>query len=353
MNITYLIGNGFDINIGMNTRYEDFLEYYLRFKSKDMFIQKAKDEIDKDLKNWADLELALGKYTSQIESQEPDAFFDFYEDLHSNLARYLEIEESRYEYNSLDKNKFLMDLQTPETYLGDTEKPCINALKNTNALKDNNVLNNVVKSNINIITFNYTRSLEKLLALPDNKTEIQIDKFWKITSIEHIHGFTDERMILGVDNANQIENETFRRKIDFIDQLVKPNCNQATKGLHPSICNDMIKNSSVVCMFGLSIGDTDKTWWQRIALWLKGNFNRRLIIFSKSDQDIPRRIIQKKISLERGVKDLFLSQTKLPDESRKVIKDQILVSINSNMFGIGKLSRKNTSIIDEVASAVS
>ena len=28
MNILYLIGNGFDLSLGMKTRYEDFYEYY-------------------------------------------------------------------------------------------------------------------------------------------------------------------------------------------------------------------------------------------------------------------------------------------------------------------------------------
>ena len=28
MNILYLIGNGFDLNLGLPTRYSDFLEYY-------------------------------------------------------------------------------------------------------------------------------------------------------------------------------------------------------------------------------------------------------------------------------------------------------------------------------------
>ena len=30
MNITFLIGNGFDIGLGMPTRYEDFYEHYCK-----------------------------------------------------------------------------------------------------------------------------------------------------------------------------------------------------------------------------------------------------------------------------------------------------------------------------------
>lgn len=30
MNMLYLIGNGFDLNLGLPTRYSDFLEYYFK-----------------------------------------------------------------------------------------------------------------------------------------------------------------------------------------------------------------------------------------------------------------------------------------------------------------------------------
>ena len=35
MNIVYLIGNGFDINLGLNTRYCDFYKYYLESQQSD------------------------------------------------------------------------------------------------------------------------------------------------------------------------------------------------------------------------------------------------------------------------------------------------------------------------------
>ena len=35
MNITYLIGNGFDLNLGLRTRYTDFYDYYLNNTESD------------------------------------------------------------------------------------------------------------------------------------------------------------------------------------------------------------------------------------------------------------------------------------------------------------------------------
>ncbi|MEB2787271.1 AbiH family protein [Algoriphagus persicinus] len=65
MNILFLIGNGFDLNLGMNTRYADFYEYYNKYiKSSSPKVLTLKNEISENLQNWSDLELALGQYSS-------------------------------------------------------------------------------------------------------------------------------------------------------------------------------------------------------------------------------------------------------------------------------------------------
>ena len=45
MNIVYIIGNGFDLNLDMKTRYTDFYEYYKSIKSDKSSIKQLKTEI--------------------------------------------------------------------------------------------------------------------------------------------------------------------------------------------------------------------------------------------------------------------------------------------------------------------
>ena len=66
MDITYLIGNGFDINIGLATRYCDFYEYYKQQPSSNKTIAKLKNDIRCNYENWADLEVKLGEYTADF-----------------------------------------------------------------------------------------------------------------------------------------------------------------------------------------------------------------------------------------------------------------------------------------------
>lgn len=45
MKITFLIGNGFDINLGLKTKYSEFLDYYLDSKKlEDIKGRKLSDE---------------------------------------------------------------------------------------------------------------------------------------------------------------------------------------------------------------------------------------------------------------------------------------------------------------------
>ena len=115
MKITYLIGNGFDLNMKMKTGYKDFLKYYLRQKSKDVFINKVKLEIKQNLDNWSDLEISLGKFSSKFNNQQ--TFISFIDDICINLAKYLRKEEEKYDFIFADKDKVINDFIMPESYL--------------------------------------------------------------------------------------------------------------------------------------------------------------------------------------------------------------------------------------------
>lgn len=63
MNITFFIGNGFDINLGLNTTYSSFYPYFIDKARENNMIRKWLEE---DKMNWADLEKNweknLGRY---------------------------------------------------------------------------------------------------------------------------------------------------------------------------------------------------------------------------------------------------------------------------------------------------
>ena len=76
MRTVYLIGNGFDINLGLPTKYTDFYRYYLGLdRSNDSKnVSKLKEHLSQCLsskeKYWSDLEEAMGRYTTELNSFE-------------------------------------------------------------------------------------------------------------------------------------------------------------------------------------------------------------------------------------------------------------------------------------------
>lgn len=75
----------------------------------------------------------------------------------------------------------------------------------------------------------------------------------------------------------------------------------------------------------MSIGDTDKTWWEYIGNHLKNN-NKRLIIFWWDDENISSKFSDSRLNKADNIRDKFLSQTTLNEAQKEDIKNKIYVS---------------------------
>ena len=89
MKTLYIIGNGFDLNLGLKTSYKDFYQHYMSVESTTKSIADLKDSISMDYSSWSDLELALGQYT--IELKTLDEFDEVFEDIGAQLGVYLKL----------------------------------------------------------------------------------------------------------------------------------------------------------------------------------------------------------------------------------------------------------------------
>lgn len=63
MNITYLVGNGFDLNLGLETRYADFITVYKNQVLSDKNLENFRWSVASNLALWSNAELAFGKCT--------------------------------------------------------------------------------------------------------------------------------------------------------------------------------------------------------------------------------------------------------------------------------------------------
>ena len=321
MKILYIIGNGFDINLGLKTRYSDFYEYYKKLESKSPIVKTLKDNIGKNFKNWSDLEQAIGVYTENFSTV--DEFIEVYEDIGDNLGDYLKEQENRFDFSKIDIEKLSEYLAFPEKSLLKADKEIVEEYKNKW---------NSEHWDVNIITLNYTNSLEQILGSEYTSLILGVHHNSKIIlrGLEHIHGYCDDRMIMGVNDVSQIKNQSFHNNQDILDALIKPNCNKVNKTTIDNLCNSQITKANVICIFGSSIGDTDNYWWYAIGEQLKKGIY--LLIFTRGEE-ISKRWSYKKAKSEREMRDYFLNKTNLNDEEKASFRDNIFVGVNTEMFG--------------------
>ena len=258
MDYVYLIGNGFDRNLGLNTDYKSFYDWYVNEESKHPAIAKLKSEISSNYENWSDLEEGIGLYLESIDSVEETR--EIHKDLLDALQRYISMQDKGFSPQKECASDFLTDLFEPYKSL---RRNLQNELKRNIFDRDDNKY-------LRIISFNYTETVEKLLKYTGK--EISAGSIGshvrKLSEIEHIHGFCDPnkgRMALGLDNETQIKNSELASSYQVKARFIKPTYNSLYGEEHHKKCLRWINNASFICIFGMSMGISDESWWHAIG----------------------------------------------------------------------------------------
>lgn len=320
MNVTYIIGNGFDICCGLKTKYEDFYDYLKNnYDSNDCENLIIKEIINRDdINYWSDLEMSLGEYTKDIIDN--DQLEKFYEDkynLENELSKYLNKEQKRIDWNKNCvkdemKRKFLTDILKPYKYFTPVIKEKLKKIFEG-------------ENSYNIITLNYTNVLANCCKI----SGLNINPKYAHGSLESNH------IILGVDNTNQISSNKFRDSIYMSINMCKPNIDNEIGGNGIKNCRSILQYSDVICLFGVSLGCTDLSWWEMINSLLINRRVQKILIFaydSKLDMNFLYKVAQAKDKIKNN-----LLKYSLKDENEKAnisLRNSIEVIFNSDMLNI-------------------
>ena len=345
-NILFLIGNGFDLNLGLNTKYSDVSHIYIEkyTETNDEDIQNFIKELKNNKEKWADFEIAMGKYTENFNSTNKNNYTNIIDSFRDVLINKFKYEETRANYELNTEHiitVFKKSIINFNAYLVPESRQLIHSITTT-------TLTNI-NFQYDFITFNYTDILDHCVKLvKKNINSFSVRQLGsnngqhKITDalgkVLHIHGTLQKDLILGVDNQDQIANEAFREDIDM-QWLMKPFVNNELGEHNDKEAIKLIDNSSLICIFGMSVGETDKTWWKRIFNWLLSDTTRHLIIFYYNDKIVesnPRTKIENK----KEIKNIFFSTVgDVSDEKRKSCESRIHIPLsNGDMFKLNILS---------------
>lgn len=85
-------------------------------------------------------------------------------------------------------------------------------------------------------------------------------------------------MALGVNDPEQIDNPVWAKSNRVMWRYVKPMFNDTYLLNHAQKCLNWIAEADVICIYGLSLGETDQMWWDAIAKRLVGRHGVLLIV---------------------------------------------------------------------------
>ena len=321
MNITFLIGNGFDLACGLPTSYADVYEEYIKQPSESLVVKKFKEDLianktKEKWGNWADFEMGMADYAKNFETEKE--FIECVSDFKDFLIRYLRkveigfLRKFRVEQDSYKDFSFFLNNDIIKFYSG-LSKNLDNELKPHPLLPDERIF----------VNFNYTSIFERVLK------HSQFEK----AKVLHIHGkLGEDGIVLGVNDIEQIKTKfllTKKGKRVFI----KPFFNQDFDKQKIQETFQTIMHSNCICVFGLSLGDSDLMWKTCLVDWLKQKTDHHIFIYDYNCSMIGIEDAALKMNEEDDQKEIILKRLGIFTEDCPFL-DQVHIPIGKQLFSI-------------------
>lgn len=343
MNITFLLGNGFDLQLGMETSYRSFLNWYIQQPTDDPDILKFQNYLkDKNSKWWSDAEIAMGEYLGEFTDDNIAVYFKNIRDFKLNLSYYLTFENLRY-----DSAKISAAIESFNEFL-------IKSAEDIMLRVDNLTLNyrrQFTDATIDIISFNYTDAIDMLVSASKSSTPTIDTKYGhatRIGNVYHVHGTLDSSLIMGVDNLKQLDTTTIANTTKLRRTLIKPTVNDELGRNEHTLAMQAIRSSDYMFFYGLSFGDSDRTWWLEIKTLLETRPSLQIVIFTRSSNEDIREIIPEDIlDYVNDRKDEFLAKIGIAPNSKSYedVRKRIFVIRNTERLNIGITPAKEPSAV--------
>lgn len=280
MEITFFIGNGFDLSFGLETRYKDFYDYLTAddeltsddeknntLSDDNLFLKEIKkfmeenskiDILDNDDKNidWSDFEQALGAYTEKLkDTTDGERYLDDLQEFRKAFINYIAMQEAKFEIDKESARAMFKNLSF-NFYKGIRKQ-------------DENTIREFLRQthnptyNFNFINFNYTNTLSKIIKQTTTIDDSNSGKYIAKVPI-HVHRTLKTGTLLGVNDVSQIANPDIFEANDIRD-IIKPEMQSYDDSTIVDRINKQIGRTNIFVIYGMSMGVTDKIWWEKIA----------------------------------------------------------------------------------------
>ena len=336
MEVLWFIGNGFDLNLGLDTSYSGF---YKRVYSVDKEAAPQRERLqsiiqngsDLDIEYWSDFEELLGWSSGDYSVEEADLFHYTFEEIEQLFIEYLKGERARFDSKTItdqDRDEFWDSI----THFWKRFTPVdINRIKG---------LMNPQESIIyRYVSLNYTDCFDEYLKCaktahdPFDSRVVTVTYNDSSNDVLHIHGelYGDEEIVFGVSDASQLANEQFAEDEDCCELWIKERKNGFFGNLKVDNLKDVIRSANVICAYGTNFGQTDRYIWQKVGDRLRASSSVKMVLFSHG---LPARNSPRARQFQIARKEAisrFAIASGMANEEMKSIETQIIV-IPSNII---------------------
>lgn len=284
MRTAYLVGNGFDLSVGLDTSPGSFLQAFVdenvvgeAADDSTGAVAFAKDIESDGVETWADFETKIGEYSSRFSADQAGEYVARVAALRSFLGQWLQKQQSRADEAFIKGNaagciRSMTDYRSGLRPLkGAKLRQLRSKHKSENWYQD-------------IVCFNYTDVLERMRAAAGGENtnigNLEGSTCSAIGKFVYAHDSLKDKIVCGVNDASQIANEAFRDIRLVTDNLVKGDMEANV------IANDLdaqarrtIDEANVVAVFGMSFGRSDRRWWEQVGKKLTEDKEVILVLF--------------------------------------------------------------------------
>jgi hypothetical protein len=324
MSTLFLIGNGFDLNCGCKTSYKDVYVEYLKSPSETETIAKFKSTISANIENWGDFEMAMGKYARKLDTEAE--FIQCANDFKVFLSGYLATQQRDFFLRTLGDE---IDLVVSDEIRKSIAGFYRGISENVNYIMEQNHAG--LLGNCEFVSFNYTDILDTLLkdAYPNNA-------FYD-NKICHVHGKLED-LTMGVDTESQIEANFFSRRLKRC--FVKPYFNKIYDDSRVNRAKRAIINARTICVFGMSLGDSDLTWRNLLIEWFINDPSHHLFLYDYNMVKKKPKTIDERMSIEEEAKIQKLKEWGLDINEDDIVFERFHMVCGANIFNVDKAIKR-------------
>lgn len=346
MNALWIIGNGFDLNVGLRSGYRHFLDdVYLKDGNHSEQRERLIKLVGEDPRltsgmYWSDLERLLAHATSKCPDQISERdFSEIFQEMQRLFVKKIIAEQER------------LVTPLPEEALAEFWNTIVRAADRMRPIDRRNLpCSKDARENIawKFISLNYTEVFDAFLheAVKTKGSELQrvsnghayTDSLGK--TVFHPHGNASgdpDRMeiIFGTSSAEQFGAEN-PMSLELLQELwVKPNKNREVYGNeNTERLTDHISKARVFLLYGVSLGDSDRYIWEMIgkrmteaAVWT--------VIFEHKLPPSGSLDSMQYLDKKREIQEKFLDVAGMDDERREDVQKRIVIVPSEEYFRFG------------------